>query len=118
MEITGTEGTLVIPDPNHFSGEVKITRAPARESIMADAEWEVVPTAGALAGRGIGVLDVARSIRTGKQPLASGKLAYHVLDTLIAIEEAAATDRVVDITSTIDPIPLVPEGWDPFAATL
>ena len=28
VEITGTEGTLIVPDPNMFTGEVKITRAP------------------------------------------------------------------------------------------
>ena len=28
VEVTGTEGTMIIPDPNMFTGEVKITRAP------------------------------------------------------------------------------------------
>lgn len=29
VEITGTEGTLVVPDPNRFTGQVKITRVPS-----------------------------------------------------------------------------------------
>jgi predicted dehydrogenase len=64
------------------------------------------------------VLDMARSIRTGSRPLASGALGFHVLDTLMAMDESIASGRTVDITSTIDAVPLVSEDWDPFAATL
>jgi len=118
VEITGTEGTLVVPDPNMFTGEVKITRAPVLAAIGQDPAWELIPVTGALAGRGTGVLDMARSIRTGSQPLASGALGYHVLDTMMAIDEAVATGHTVKVTSTVDPVPLVAEDWDPFAATL
>ena len=118
VEITGTEGTLVVPDPNMFTGEVKITRAPIFSAMGQDPEWEIVPVTGALAGRGTGVLDMARSIRTGSRPLASGAIGYHVLDTMMAIDEAVATGNTVHITSTVDAVPLVAEDWDPFAATL
>jgi predicted dehydrogenase len=118
VEITGTEGTLVVPDPNLFTGEVRITRAPALAAIAQDPVWEVVPLSGVLAGRGTGVLDMARAIRTGSRPLASGALGYHVLDTLMAMDESVASGRTVEISSTVDAIPLVAEDWDPFAATL
>ena len=39
VEITGTEGTIVIPDPNMFTGDVKITRAPAFAAIIDEAAW-------------------------------------------------------------------------------
>jgi predicted dehydrogenase len=118
VEITGTEGTMIIPDPNEFTGEVKITRAPTFAALTAEPEWDIIPVTGALAGRGTGVLDMARSIRTGSLPLASGELGYHVLDSLLAIDEAVVSGQVVNITSTVDPVPLVPEDWDPFATTL
>ena len=118
VEITGTEGTLVVPDPNQFTGAVMITRAPGLATMTAPPVWESVPLVGVLAGRGTGVLDLARSIRTGCQPVASGALAYHVLDTLVAIDEAVASGETVAITSTVGPVPLVADGWDPFAATL
>jgi predicted dehydrogenase len=118
VEVTGTEGTLIVPDPNRFTGEVKITRAPVLAAMAEDPAWEVVPVTGTLAGRGTGVLDLARSIRTGSQPLASGALGYHVLDTLMAIDEAIESRQTVEITSTVDPVPLVADDWDPFAATL
>jgi predicted dehydrogenase len=118
VEITGTEGTLVVPDPNYFTGDVKITRAPALAARGQDPDWEIVPVTGALAGRGTGVLDLARAIRTGAQPLASGALAYHVLDTLMAIEEAVESRHTVEVTSSVEPVPLVAEDWDPFASTV
>ena len=68
VEITGTEGTLVVPDPNQFTGDVKITRAPTYEAIRQEAQWETLPLTGALAGRGTGVLDLARCIRSGSKP--------------------------------------------------
>ena len=118
VEITGTEGTLVVPDPNMFTGEVKITRAAALAALGQDPEWEIVPVTGALAGRGTGVLDLARAIRNGGRPLASGELGYHVLDTLMAIDEAVASGRTVTVESTVEPVPLVAQDWDPFSATL
>ena len=65
VEITGTEGTLVVPDPNRFTGDVKITRAPVLAAIANEPEWEQVPVTGVYAERGIGVLDLARAARTG-----------------------------------------------------
>ena len=118
VEVTGTEGTLVVPDPNQFTGDVKITRAQTFEAIRQEAQWETVPLTGALAGRGTGVLDLARCIRSGSPPLASGALGFHILDTMLAIEEAVTTGHTVDIRSTVDPVPLVADDWDPFAATL
>jgi predicted dehydrogenase len=118
VEVTGTEGTLVVPDPNQFTGDVKITRAQTFEAIRQEAQWETLPLTGALAGRGTGVLDLARCIRSGSPPLASGALGLHVLDTMLAIEEAVTTGHTVDIRSTVDPVPLVADDWDPFAATL
>jgi hypothetical protein len=61
---------------------------------------------------------MARAIRTGAAPLASGALGYHVLDTLIAIDEAVESRHTVEVTSTVEPVPLVAEDWDPFAATV
>ena len=36
----------------------------------------------------------------------------------MAIDEAIESRQTVEITSTVDPVPLVAEDWDPFAATL
>jgi predicted dehydrogenase len=118
VEITGTEGTMLIPDPNTFTGEVKITHTPDLAAIRDEPVWQIVPTTGVLSGRGTGVLDMARSIRSGARPLASGDLGYHVLDALMAIDEAVESRHMVEVSSRVDVVPLVSEDWDPFAATL
>lgn len=118
VEVTGTEGTMIIPDPNLFTGEVKITRAPDPAALTEDPRWETVAVTGAYAERGLGVLDLARAARTGGTPLASGQLGFHVLDTLVAIDEAISENRVVSVESRVDPVPLVPAEFDPFTATL
>jgi predicted dehydrogenase len=118
VEIAGTEGTLIVPDPNRFTGEVKITRAAGFATIRDEPEWKSVPITGTVAGRGIGVLDMARSIRSDKRHLASGELAYHVLDIMVSIEEAIESKSTVEVESTVEPVPLLSEDWDPFEATL
>ena len=118
VEITGTEGTLVIPDPNRFTGDVKITRAPVLAAIANEPVWEHVPVTGVYAERGLGVLDLARAARTGGRPLASGELGYHVLDTMVAIDDAITEDRMVPVESRVARVPLVADDFDPFQATL
>ena len=66
---------------------------------------------------GIRCVDMARSIRSHTQHLASGELGYHVLDILVSIEEAIES-RSTEVTSTVEAIPLLSEDWDPFEATL
>jgi predicted dehydrogenase len=111
VEISGTEGTLVLPDPNKFEGDSRLWRFGEEEPTLLRAE-------GSTYGRGSGVLDLARAVRGGEAERASGALALHVLDVLIAVERAAETGSIVQLTSTVErPSPL-PESWDPAAATL
>jgi predicted dehydrogenase len=121
VEITGTEGTLVIPDPNTFGGPITITR-PLREMIVPPApvvqEIVDVPQEGVLAGRGLGVLDMARSIRAGRPHIATGRFGYHVLDTLLAIEESVEARAFVPVESTVPEAGSLDAAFDPFAATL
>jgi predicted dehydrogenase len=121
VEITGTEGTLVIPDPNTFGGRITITRPLAEMFVPpAPAVQEVVdvPQQGVIAGRGLGVLDMARAIRQNRPHVATGEFGYHVLDTLLSIEESAAQRQFVTVDSTLERIGAIPADFDPFVATL
>lgn len=111
VEITGTEATLAVPDPNTFDGDLRIMT-------RGSTEWTTIPATGTTAGRGLGVLDMARAIRTNAPHRAQGELAYHVLDTMVSINESMNTDTFVPVDSTATPAPPLPEGWDPTAATL
>jgi predicted dehydrogenase len=111
MEVTGTEATMVLPDPNRFDGEIKI------RAIGAD-DWEVRPVSGASDGRGLGVLDMARVLRNGGLLRAPGELGLHVLETMEAIDQSAADHSFLPVRSGFSlPEPL-DSSWDPKASTL
>jgi predicted dehydrogenase len=118
FEINGSEGTMIFPDPNRFDGEIRIARPLQKVERPPTQEWETVESVGPEAGRGLGVLDMARHIRTGGSHIATGELGLHVLDTLIAVEESATRGEYVAIESTVAPVPSLPEEFDPFQATL
>lgn len=80
---------------------------------VVDVEQE-----GVLSGRGVGLLDMARSIAAGRAHVATGEFGYHVLDTLLSIEEAAESRSFVTVDSTLDAVGSLDADFDPFAATL
>ncbi|QHC57928.1 Gfo/Idh/MocA family oxidoreductase [Rathayibacter sp. VKM Ac-2760] len=111
VEINGSEGTLVLPDPNMHDGELTLYR-------RGESEPEVVQATGSTASRGTGVLELARAIRADRPEAASGDLAYHVTDVMLSLLEAAESGEKVLVESTVAPRPALPEDWDPSEATL
>ncbi|MSP14167.1 MAG: Gfo/Idh/MocA family oxidoreductase [Chloroflexi bacterium] len=102
IEIYGTEGTLSVPDPNGFRGPIRVWRPDTKE-------WRDIPLShGHIENsRGIGVADMAYALRSGRPHRANGDLAYHVLDIMHAIHDAAREGRQVDLQSTVTrPAPL------------
>lgn len=104
IEVTGSQGTLTIPDPNKFRGDAVLHLA------AGDVK---VPSGGGDATRGIGVVELAQAIREGRPERASGRLALHVLDAALCTLEAAESRRPSTVSTTADAPPLLPEGWDP-----
>ncbi|MEU4226794.1 Gfo/Idh/MocA family oxidoreductase [Nonomuraea sp. NPDC026600] len=111
IEIIGTEGALSLPDPNTFDG-------PLLARGLHDAEWRELPVTGTTAGRGLGVLDMARSLRTETPHRASGALALHVLEIMTAIGDAGEDGESRHLHTTSPTPPPLPDDWDPHAATL
>jgi len=111
LEVTGTEGTMLVPDPNRFHGDIGVRR-------RDDDDFATVATTEELSSRGTGALDMARAIREGRPHRAQGALAYHVLDVMVAVAEAGERDEVVTVQSTVEKPALLPEDWDPKAATV
>lgn len=111
VEITGSEATLSLPDPNYFDGELKLWRPGAEEP-------EIIPATGPANGRGLGVLDMARALRAGTAHRATGDLAYHVLDSMVSIAESVESGTFVDVISNAPASAAVPEDWAPETATL
>jgi predicted dehydrogenase len=110
FEVAGVDGTLSVPDPNAFTGETTIHRSPE--------EVRTVPPVDAPPTRGTGVLELARALRAGRPERASGELGLHVLDVMISTIEAGDRGAPVEVTSTVELAPALPEDWDPLARTL
>ena len=111
VEISGTEATLALPDPNNFDGDVRIMR-------KGGEDWEVLASTKAQSTRGTGVLEMARALRAGRPHRVQGSLAHHVLDVMVAIDESVRTRQFVDVASTVEKAAPLPDDWDPFASTL
>jgi predicted dehydrogenase len=111
VEITGTEGTAVLPDPNRFDGATTLHLRGVEEPV------ELTPV-GHEAQRGTGALELARAIRADVPERASGELAYHVLDAMLAIEESIALGHAVEVQSTVSVPAALPADWDPYARTV
>ena len=79
----------MFPDPNNFDGEL---------AIWTDAsdQPELVKAVGSTSSRGTGVLELARAIRAGVPERANGEQAYHVVDVMVSIAEAAESGEWVD----------------------
>lgn len=102
IELNGTRGSLKVPDPNCFGGEIRFCA-------RGEEQWQTVP---ALFGyrdnmRSLGLADMAKGIQSGRPHRCNGRLAYHVLEVLLALEEAGSGCGVKEIVSRCErPAPL------------
>jgi predicted dehydrogenase len=94
IEIHGERGSLVVPDPNHFDGDVQLF------ALGAD-DWQTLPVSAGYvdSGRGFGIADLAATPQ-GSEPRAGGQLAYHVLEVMESMLASARTGSAMQITST------------------
>lgn len=97
LEIYGSEGTLSVPDPNTFSGPVRLLRS-------TTGEWEDVPVTRRFSenSRGLGVADMATGISSGNAHRANGSLASHVLEIMQSFATSSDTGRRIDLESTCE----------------
>jgi predicted dehydrogenase len=106
MEVFGTEGTLLLPDPNTFGGPVVLYRPGEADWIEQPIEHQHTENS-----RGIGVADMADAMRTGRKHRANGDVAYHVLDIMHAIHDASRDGHHVQLESTIERPESLPVAW-------
>ncbi|GAB6903871.1 Gfo/Idh/MocA family protein [Kineosporia succinea] len=92
IEVYGSGGSVSVPDPNRFDGEVSVFTAET-------PSWqEVAPTAGYVdGGRGIGLDDLVRS--AAGEHRVSGALALHVLDVMETLLAAAGEGRALPVAT-------------------
>jgi len=95
IELYGSAGSLSVPDPNYFGGDVRLFTA-------AGDTWTVVPPrAGyADAGRGVGLLDLAEALTEDRPHRAAADVALHVLEVMEAILASARGGGSVPVHTT------------------
>jgi len=92
IEIYGSEGTLQIPDPDCFSGEIKLYRP---ETKCYSTIPDLFPYAGN--SRGLGWADMAKAIRTGREIRADASRALHVLEVMCGFIRSSEEKRHIEI---------------------
>ena len=102
LEIHGDAGSLIVPDPNRFDGEVKLRT-------LGSEGWEVLPVSAGYvdSARGFGLHDIAVT-PSGTEPRAGGQLAFHVLEVMESVLESAALGQSVKIASRCERPEAVP----------
>ncbi|MCR4655279.1 MAG: Gfo/Idh/MocA family oxidoreductase [Lachnospiraceae bacterium] len=108
FEVYGTEGTLFVPDPNMHGGTPGIYRKEqmlaenySGEKLNEDKPYEL-PELFQNVGeyvRGIGVHDLKEAIENGREPLANGRLALHVLDIMTSVLRSAEEGKDIKLTT-------------------
>jgi predicted dehydrogenase len=119
LEIYGSEGSLLAPDPNFFGGEPMIAWRDG-DWVPLDISAHPFGTANRLTRTGahvadyriIGLLDMAAAILAGRTHRADGTLALHVLEVLDAFEQSSLDGRHIAIESRCDRPEKLPRGTD------
>ena len=117
IEIYGTKGSMLVPDPNFFGGEPMFCHARDGWAALNISSFafgspnrETSDGSKVADYRIIGLLDMAAALREGRPHRASGDLALHVLEVMDALERSSAEGRHLDIESDVErPAPL-PDG--------
>ena len=103
LEIHGTEGSMRVPDPNWFGGEIEVA--------LGQGEFETAATADRTFGaanwpeaepryanyRGLGLAEMAAAIEHNRPHRANGDVALHVLAVVEGVIEAATMRKGVTI---------------------
>jgi predicted dehydrogenase len=108
MELYGEEGTIHVPDPNFFGGQVRYSKK--GKPVTRVPKWDHpfgVPNQkhprGELANyRSIGLADMAVAILEGRPHRCSMELAFHAVDVMTGILSSGETGKFVDMQTSCE----------------
>jgi len=109
IELYGTEGSVYVPDPNFFNGDVTITdKAGAKEKVTPwDHPFGVanqgldtpMPRANY---RNAGLSDMLSAAETGRHARCDLDVALHAVDVMTSILKAGETGQVITLQTTCE----------------
>ena len=106
MELYGTKGSMFLPDPNWFSGQVELEDAAGAKTVLdtdthpfgvPNQDTESDPKANY---RMAGLADMAAALQDGRAHRCSLELALHVVDIMTAVLDAGEKGAIVPLSST------------------
>ena len=103
MELYGIDGTIYIPDPNFFGGEVRITNKSSHANISKDWEhpFSTINAEDDQADyRSLGLAEMANSIIQNKNHRCSAELALHVVDIMTSILQSGDEGVFINLETT------------------
>lgn len=117
MELYGSEGSIFVPDPNFFGGDIEVADAAGARSKVA--AWDH-PLGIANQDRGerpavanyrtAGFADMVQAIETGRKARCSLDTTLHGVDVMTSILKSAEIGQAVDMRTTCErPLPLAPD---------
>lgn len=110
LEISGEDGTLVLPDPNMFYGTLGLWRSGADAPDLIEIPEPAIT-------RGTGVVELARAIWESRPERCSGALGLHVLEIMEALQSAVQAGGPVDIASRAPDVSPMASDWSPLTST-
>lgn len=104
--IYGTMGILLLADPNLFGGEVKVI-------LKGNSEPTVLQQCHPFESeyRGLGVAEMAWSMRQGRKHRANKEMAYHALEVLYGIKISGASQMHYGLKSSFQMQAALPRGF-------
>ncbi|NOZ32243.1 MAG: Gfo/Idh/MocA family oxidoreductase [Alphaproteobacteria bacterium] len=108
MELYGTGGTIFVPDPNFFGGDVSIADTSGEREIVApwDHPLAVPNQPGENGGAGLanyrcaGLADMVRAIEGNRPPRCSLQSTLHGVDIMTSILKSGESGEFVELTTT------------------
>lgn len=92
--ICGTRGIVYIPDPNCYDGKVMLLQKGSKEPVELPYAFGFEENC-----RGVGLVEMAWSIRAGRPNRASAEMAAHIVETLEGIVTSSKTGQTVSVAS-------------------
>lgn len=94
LEIYGSKGTLIVPDPNGFGGQIQLMRC-------EDTGYKDIPLCFDYAenSRALGLADMAAALRDGREFRANYHQTLHVLEILTGFEKSSKSKAYLPLTT-------------------
>ena len=101
-ELYGTEGSIFVPDPNFFGGEVSVAGSDGVVTVLAERDHPFgIPNQDTRANyRTAGLADMVAGIAEGRPHRCSLELAIHAVDVMTSVLKSGETGQFVTLQTT------------------